>query len=130
MSEATTLTASLPDTREPKKNPLARMLALPLLLAIGTLLVYWPARQFEFTNYDDQDYVYENPMVMKGLSAEGVRWAFTTRFAVNWHPLTWLSHMVDCHLWGADPVKSSGGHHMPNVLFHAAATVALFFALR
>ena len=130
MSEATTLTAPLPDTREPKKNPLARTLVLPLLLAIGTLLVYWPARQFEFTNYDDQDYVYENPMVIKGLTAEGVRWAFTTRFAANWHPLTWLSHMVDCQLWGADPVKSSGGHHMTNVLLHAAATVALFFALR
>src|SRR5439155_22144910 len=126
MIEASVIRAPLPDTGEPKKNRLARTLALPLLLAIATLLVYWPARQFEFTNYDDQDYVYENPTVMKGLSAEGVRWAFTTRFAANWHPLTWLSHMVDCEIWDMNP----GGHHMTNVLLHAAATVALFFALR
>src|SRR5688572_19201451 len=101
----------------------ARILAL--LLAIGTLAVYWPARQFEFTNYDDEDYVYGNPMVMKGLTAEGVRWAFTTRFAANWHPLTWLSHMLDCEFYGVRP----GAHHMMNVLLHTLATVALFFAL-
>lgn len=102
---------------------MARILAL--LLAIGTLAVYWPARQFEFINYDDQDYVYGNPMVMRGLTAEGVRWAFTTRFAANWHPLTWLSHMLDCELYGARP----GAHHMMNVLLHTLATAALFFAL-
>ncbi|HYV27355.1 MAG TPA: hypothetical protein VFA77_07465, partial [Candidatus Eisenbacteria bacterium] len=88
MSEVTA-PAPLRTTTGPKQNWLPGTLALPLLLAIGTLLVYWPARQFEFTNYDDQDYVYENPMVLKGLSADGVRWAFTTRFAANWHPLTW-----------------------------------------
>jgi tetratricopeptide (TPR) repeat protein len=99
---------------------------LALLLAIGTLLVYWPARQFEFTNYDDEDYVYRNPIVMKGLTAEGVRWAFTTGFMANWHPLTWLSHMLDCGLWG---VKNPGAHHMMSVVIHVLATVALFFAL-
>ena len=103
---------------------LARGLAL--LLAIGTLLVYWPARHFEFTNYDDEDYVYRNPTVMKGLTAEGVRWAFTTSHMANWHPLTWLSHMLDCQLWGVNP----GAHHMMSVVLHAAATVALFFVLR
>jgi len=103
---------------------LARGLAL--LLAIGTLLVYWPARHFEFTNYDDADYVDRNPTVTKGLTAEGVRWAFTTGHMANWHPLTWLSHMLDCQLWGVKP----GAHHMMSVVLHAAATVALFFALR
>jgi protein O-mannosyl-transferase len=98
---------------------------LAFLLVIGTVAVYWPARQFEFINYDDQDYVYANPTVMKGLTAEGVKWAFTTGFMANWHPLTWLSHMLDCELWGVN----SGAHHMMNVVFHAAATVALFFAL-
>ena len=102
---------------------LSRVLAI--LLALGTLLVFWPARQFEFTNYDDGDYVYQNPTVLKGLTGEGVRWAFTTGFAANWHPLTWLSHMLDCELWGVSP----GAHHMTNVVLHAAATVALFFAL-
>lgn len=103
---------------------LARGLAL--LLAVGTLLVYWPARQFEFTNYDDEDYVYRNPTVMKGLTPEGLRWAFTTGHMANWHPLTWLSHMLDCQLWGVKP----GAHHMMSVLLHALATVALLFALR
>ena len=98
---------------------------LAVLLAMGTLLVFSPARQFEFTNYDDQDYVYQNPMVLKGLTPEGVQWAFTTGFAANWHPLTWLSHMLDCELWGVNP----GAHHMTNVVLHAAAAVALFFAL-
>src|SRR5687767_12387257 len=107
----------MPDPR------LARILAL--LLAVGTLLVYWPARQFEFTNYDDEDYVYGNPTVMKGLTSEGVRWALTTGFMANWHPLTWLSHMLDCEMFGVNP----GAHHMTNVLLHMAATVALFFAL-
>src|SRR5256885_4530838 len=65
-------------------------------------------------------------MVIRGLTAEGVRWAFTSRFAANWHPMTWLSHMLDSQLWGMKP----GGHHMTNVLLHTAATVALFFALR
>src|SRR5436190_646420 len=100
--------------------------ALALLLAIGTLLVYWPARHFEFTNYDDEDYVYRNPTVTKGLSGEGVRWAFTTGFMANWHPLTWLSHMLDCQLWGVNP----GAHHTMSVVLHAGAAVALFFALR
>ena len=99
---------------------------LALLLVVGTLLVYWPARQFEFTNYDDEDYVYRNPTVMKGLTAEGVRWAFTTGHMANWHPLTWLSHMLDCQLWGVKP----GPHHMTSVLLHALATMALFFGLR
>src|SRR5688500_1050387 len=98
---------------------------LALLLVVGTLLVYWPARQFEFTNYDDEDYVYRNPTVMKGLTAEGVKWAFTTGHMANWHPLTWLSHMLDCQLWGV----KAGAHHLVSVAFHAAATLALFFAL-
>jgi protein O-mannosyl-transferase len=98
---------------------------LAFLLVIGTLVVYWPARQFEFINYDDEDYVYANPTVAKGLTTEGVKWAFTTGFIANWHPLTWLSHMLDCELWGVN----SGAHHMMNVVFHTAATVALFFAL-
>src|SRR5204862_1038378 len=99
--------------------------ALALLLAIGTLLVYWPARHFEFTNYDDEDYVYRNPTVTKGLSGEGVRWAFTTGFMANWHPLTWLSHMLDCQLWGVRPVP----HHLTSVAIHTASTLLLFLSL-
>ena len=99
--------------------------AIALALALVTFAVYWPVRQFEYTNFDDQDYVYENPHVMKGLTQETVRWAFTTGFAANWHPLTWLSLMLDCEFFGVNP----GAHHLMNVVYHVGATVLLFAAL-
>ena len=82
---------------------------------------------YPFVVYDDDDYVYANPVVCAGLTADGVRWAFTsTAHAYNWHPLTWLSHMVDVELFGLDP----GAHHLVNVGFHAINAVLLFLALR
>src|SRR6185436_9547164 len=85
-----------------------------LLLVLATLAVYWQVGSHEFTNYDDPDYVTENRLVQKGLTWEGFLWAFNNSFA--WHPLTWLSHMVDWQLFGLNP----GAHHLMSVLFHIA----------
>jgi tetratricopeptide (TPR) repeat protein len=88
------------------------------LLAIATACLFAPALDGGFVLYDDPEYVSENPIVRAGLSLEGVRWAFTTFHAANWHPLTWLSHMLDGTLWGRDP----WGHHLTSIVLHAAAT--------
>jgi tetratricopeptide (TPR) repeat protein len=96
-----------------------------LLLALITLLAYLPASRDGFVNYDDQDYVTENSVVQKGLTWTGIKWAFTTGHASNWHPVTWLSHMADCELFGLNP----GAHHLANVLFHTANVVLLLLLL-
>jgi tetratricopeptide (TPR) repeat protein len=95
-----------------------------LLLALATLVIFLPAGRFDFLNFDDPEYVTENPMVREGLTGDGVAWAFDGFHASNWHPLTWLSHMADCTLFGLNP----GAQHFVNVLFHAA-NAALLFAL-
>jgi len=94
-----------------------------LFLITAVLLVYWQVQNFSFVNIDDSVYVYENPHVRAGLTFDGLIWAFTTNKAANWHPLTWLSHMLDCQLFGLDP----GAHHWTNLLFHMANSLLLFF---
>ena len=106
-------------------GPMSRPRIVCALLALITLLVYLPARHHTFVNYDDPDYVTENPMVQAGLTWSGFQWAFTTLDASNWHPLTWLSHMLDCQLFGLN----AGGHHLVNVLFHATNAVLLLLLL-
>ena len=101
---------------------MSRPRIIALLLALTTLIVYLPATRFEFTNYDDNDYVSANPNVLAGLTWAGVTWAFTTGHAGNWHPVTWLSHMTDVTLFGPNP----GAHHFVNALFHAANAALLF----
>ncbi|MGA2622043.1 MAG: hypothetical protein ABSF26_31005, partial [Thermoguttaceae bacterium] len=96
------------------------------LLLLAVAAIYGQTLGFDFVNYDDREYVINNRMVNRGLTAEGVVWAFTRSCQANWHPLTWLSHMLDCQLYGLHP----WGHHLSNVLLHAAATVLLFLALR
>lgn len=86
-------------------------------LALLVVAAYWPVRAHEFVTYDDGEYVAGNEAVRRGLSAEGVRWAFTTAHASNWHPLTWLSHMLDVELFGLDPA----GHHLVSVILHAVS---------
>ena len=95
------------------------------MLAAATLLTYWPVVHCEFITYDDPQYVTENPTVRAGLSARGVAWAFRSAHAANWHPLTWLSHMLDCQLYGLRPF----GHHLTNLLFHTANAPLLFLVL-
>ncbi|MFM2295883.1 MAG: hypothetical protein RLZZ350_2296, partial [Verrucomicrobiota bacterium] len=103
-----------------------RAWVLVLALVLATLAVYGGVWQFQFTNYDDPDYVTENVMVRAGLSLRGVWWALTTGHASNWHPVTWLSHLTDATLFGGN----AGGHHLVNVLLHAANAAWLFALLR
>ena len=102
---------------------LSLMISMFLILAI--IIVYGQVGSFDFVHWDDGLYVTENPHVQKGLSKEGFIWAFKTSRGGSWHPLTWLSHMVDCELYGLNPA----GHHYTNILFHTANTLILFFIL-
>ena len=95
-------------------------------LAVLIAAVYWPVRHAGFLNYDDDEYVTANPHVLGGLTVPAVVWAFTAYHAANWHPLTWLSHALDCEFFG----MNAGGHHAVNVLLHVANTVLLFWVLR
>jgi tetratricopeptide (TPR) repeat protein len=97
-----------------------------LFLGAITWLVFGQTLHFQFINYDDNEYVYKNAQVARGLTIEGIVWAFTHVHSANWHPLTWLSHMLDCQLYGLNP----GGHHLTNVLIHAATAILLFLVLR
>ena len=99
--------------------------AVCALLLLAVALVFGQTIRYDFVNYDDKFYVFENPHVSQGLSAGTVAWAFTDSHSCNWHPLTWLSHMLDCQLYGL----GAGGHHLTNVLLHAAAAVLLFLVL-
>jgi tetratricopeptide (TPR) repeat protein len=94
------------------------------LLALITVAIYLPVRSDGFV-YDDYDYIVRNPIVANGLSWAGIQWAFTTSHAALWHPLTWISLMLDCQLFGLNP----GALHVVNVLFHAANAVLLLLLL-
>ena len=95
-------------------------------LLLTTLAVYWGLLNCAFLNYDDNSYVTDNRHVQGGLTLRGLRWAFGVGYAANWHPLTWLSHMADYQLFGANP----RGHHLMNLGFHLANTLLLFGLLR
>jgi protein O-mannosyl-transferase len=110
----------------PQRTPRWRVAAICLALAAISFAVFGQTLRHEFVSFDDDDYVYENPVVAQGLTFKGVVWAFTGSHAHNWHPLTWLSHMLDCQLYGLHP----GGHHLTNVLLHTATAIALFLVLR
>ena len=119
------LQASTPSpTLAPVSKPTAFYVSS--FLAIGTLLLYWPAGHYDFVLADDYQYICHNPPVLKGLSWGGLHWAIWSMYASNWHPLTWVSHMLDCSLYGLYP----GGHHLTNIFLHTANTVLLFQWLR
>jgi len=95
-----------------------------LALGLITLALYLPALRHDFLAYDDQEYVTENPQVPAGLTGHNLIWAFGFH-AGNWHPLAWLSHMLDCQVYGLQPA----GHHLTNVLLHVASVLLLFLVL-
>ena len=97
-----------------------------MLLAITTLAVYWNATGHDFVNYDDDEYVYENTNVKNGLTSDSITWAFTAIHSYNWHPLTWLSHTLDCQLFGLN----AGLHHLVNIIFHIGNTLLVFIILK
>jgi tetratricopeptide (TPR) repeat protein len=109
---------------ESSKKPLVIFVYSALILS--TLLVFWQVCNFDFVNYDDDDYVYENPDISNGLSYGSFIAAFTTPHVGNWLPLTWLSFIFDCQLFGMDP----GWMHFVNLLLHLANTLLLFTVLK
>ena len=103
-----------------------RDLAVCLFLVVATLAVYGQTLRHDFINYDDDKYVYQNPHVREGLTPESIGWALTAVWSSNWHPLTWLSHMLDCELFGLD----AGYHHLVNVLLHILNSLLLYMVLK
>ncbi len=118
MSTEHTPAASFLDT------PAARAVVMALL-ACACIMVYAQTRSFGFILYDDPTYVRDNPHIRSGITLEAVRWSLTSTYAANWHPLTWLSHMLDVEVFGMDP----GAHHLVNALFHTLNTLLLFGVL-
>ncbi len=101
-------------------------IAISLALTVVTGLVYLQARNFEFVLYDDPDYVTSNFHVLDGLTWNGILWAFTAGHADNWHPVTWLSHMLDAQLFGS----GSYWPHLVNLLLHCVNTLVFFHVLQ
>jgi Flp pilus assembly protein TadD len=109
-----------------KTSVFAHPAVLCLLLVAVTLAVYWPVMRCDFVNYDDPAYFTSNVHVQTGLTLPNIVWTFSTRQTANWHPLTWLSLMLDVELFGDGPI----GPHFTNLLFHLANTVLVFLLLR
>jgi hypothetical protein len=97
-----------------------------LLLVAAVLIPYAHVSKLGFTNFDDPEYVTQNSHVRAGLTWAGLAWAFTSTEQANWHPITWLSHMLDCQLFGLNPA----GHHITNLILHLASTLLLFWILQ
>jgi hypothetical protein len=92
------------------------------VLAMLIMAAYWPVLDAGFVNFDDPSYVSANRHIAAGISADSLRWAFTSFYSYNWHPLTWISHMLDIRLFGLNPM----GHHLVSLLFHIANSILLF----
>ena len=101
------------------------LLLVAALLTIAVIALYAPVTGYDFINIDDSEYVLNNPQINHGLSWSGLKWAFGHPVCGNWHPVTMLSHMVDCQVYGLYP----GGHHLTNVLLHLANSLLLFWVL-
>ncbi len=103
-----------------------QMLMIYIFLTLAPLIVFWQVNRCDFFIFDDSDYITQNAHVKNGVTMAGIRWALTSGDVSNWHPLTWISHMLDVQLFGLRP----GWHHLTNLLFHVANTLLLFFVLR
>ncbi|MGA2243598.1 MAG: tetratricopeptide repeat protein [Verrucomicrobiota bacterium] len=103
-----------------------RVLIACLGLVLATAGLYWPVTHHDFINVDDPRFVTENSQVQAGLTWSGAVWALHSVYTESWQPVTWLSHMLDCQLWGLN----AGGHHLTSLLFHLANTVLVFLWLR
>ena len=113
-------------TGRPKISRRWLRLGICISLAVLTWVVFGQLLQYDFINYDDPRYVYENTNITNGLTIGGIGWAFTHIHSMNWHPLTTISHMLDCQLYGLKP----GAHHFTNVLLHSIVTILLFLVLQ
>ncbi len=97
-----------------------------LLLPVSVLVVFWPVLHYGFINYDDPTYVSQNPIVQGGLTWSGMQWAFSSIYGGNWHPLTWISHMLDCQLFGL----RAEWHHLTSLLIHTVNSLLLLLLLQ
>src|SRR5947208_166739 len=113
-------------TGRPKISHRWLRLGICISLAVLTLVVFGQLLQYDFINYDDPRYVYENTNITKGLTIGSIAWAFTHIHSMNWHPLTTISHMLDCQLYGLKP----GAHHFTNVLLHSIVAILLLLVLQ
>src|SRR5213078_1140263 len=111
-----------PSSRDDRRFTIAVCIFLTAII----WLVFWKTLGHEFINFDDDRYVYENSEVSRGLTLDGLKWVVTHSHASLWHPLTTLSHMADCQIFGLKP----GGHHFANVALHNIAAVLLFLVFR
>jgi protein O-mannosyl-transferase len=111
----------------PALDTLPRVYLAAALFSLAAIcfFIYWPCLHYGFVSYDDPQYVSGNYHIMQGFSKDGIRWAFTEMYAANWHPITWLSHMMDIQFFG----MNAGMHHLTNLLFHIFNTLLLFFFL-
>ena len=121
-----------PEATAGKANPNASrmvrrwwIVAICAVLVLATVISYRGVRNSDFVSLDDNDYVVQNRDVQQGVTAQSIEWAFTAYHSANWHPLTWISHMVDWKLYG----NHAGGHHITNLCFHCANAVLLFLLL-
>ena len=96
-----------------------------IFLMVSTFVVYSQIQNHEFINFDDDKYVTVNPNVQTGITSESIKWAFTTLYSYAWHPMTWISHMLDYHLFGLHPK----GHHLSSLLLHIVNALLLFMVL-
>src|SRR6266496_6150259 len=101
-------------------------LLILLGLAVMTFAIYAQVSGHQFIALDDDSYIKENPIVNRGVTLAGLAWAFTTFYQANWHPLTWIAHMIDSQLFGL----RAGGHLLVNALMHTANTLLVFYFLR
>ena len=102
------------------------VLLISALLIVVVFAAYSPVKNNDFINFDDSEYVYANPHVNTGLTRDNILWAFSHFYAANWHPITWISHMVDCSLYGL----RAGGHHLTSLYLHLANAVLLLLILK
>jgi Tfp pilus assembly protein PilF len=109
-----------------QKTSKRQVILISASLVLLVLIAFEPVRHNDFVGYDDGDYVIKNIDIQSGFTRESVAWAFTSGYAANWHPVTWLSHMLDIELFGLNPL----GHHLHNVALHTISTVLLFLILR
>lgn len=115
------------DPADHKSNPVKKytIITISFFLTIALCFIYLQVIDYQFINFDDEQYVTENIHVISGLNLNNIEWAFTSTYASNWHPLTWISHMMDVYLFGINP----GIHHVINVIYHILNSVLLFIVL-
>jgi protein O-mannosyl-transferase len=108
-----------------RKQKYALLLIIALLVS-AIFIAYEPVRKNGFVDLDDGAYIRKNPNVNEGITPQSIIWAFTKYYSGNWHPITWLSHMLDCEIYGLNPI----GHHLTNIAIHTACSLLLLLALR